>query len=302
MQRFIHSLSHSLFDFDSSNTLGRRLHIRLIEAALMSFMIWFVWDWGFYVQRNITEVLLPLGFAQYIDISFLFEHYMAWGNAALITVLAGVGFVRLWNPAYMIALVLFHLQYTARYSLGEISHGSNLVGMGVLAFALAVLFFSDEVHRRRFAMGFQYFFIGLGYTSAAFCKLIGTGITWPHGIHMKMWINERIVDTVSKFGAFEPNLLQEMILAEYHWGTAVLVFGLLAELLSFLIWWPQFRKPVLFLVFTMHIGILITMNIFFWASTYLLILLVLPLDRIIDAAWDGQSLHWPSWNALRRTA
>lgn len=282
MKRFVNTLSHELFD--RPDTRGDRLYVRIVEFVLIAFTLRFCWEWGFYIQRNITDVLLPLGIAQYIDVSFMFEHYVAVGNAALVTLFLGLGFFRWWRPAYAIAIALFHLQYVARYCLGEISHGSNLVGMGILGLALAALLFSSERARQRFTMGFLFFFIGLGYTSAAVCKLIGTGITWPHGQHMLLWIAERKVDTISKLGAFDPNWLQNLILSDYHWGTAVLIFGLVAEACSFLMWWRRFRYPVILLVLSMHIGILITMNIFFWASTYLFVLLALPWPRLIDAA------------------
>ena len=292
MQRFLDTLSRELFTDDEAGTRGYRLYVRAVELFLVAYMIYFCWDWGLYIQRNITEVLLPLGIAQYLDVSFLFDHYLAVGNAALVTLFGGLGFFRVGRFSYAAAIGLFHLQYTARYSLGEISHGSNLVGMGVLALALTSIYFSDETRRQRFTMGFLYFFIGLGYTSAAACKLIGTGITWPDGHHLLLWIAERKVDTLSKFGAFDPNLLQELILSNYHWGTAVLTFGFVSEAVSFLMWWRRFRYPIVLLVISMHIGILITMNIFFAASTYLLILLALPwpwlLNRLIER------MGWPA--------
>ena len=147
-------------------------------------------------------------------------------------------------------------------------------------------------------MGFLYFFIGLGYTSAAVCKLIGTGITWPDGRHLLLWIAERKVDTISKLGGFDPNLLQELVLADYHWGTVILTFGLVTELLAFLMWWRRFRYPVVLLVVSMHLGILVTMNIFFAASTYLLLLLGLPWDRLIDRGLA--KMEASRWTPLRR--
>lgn len=302
MQRFIDTLSRELFAFDRPETRGHRWHVHVVELFLVVFAAWFCWDWGFYIQRNITEVLLPLGIAQYIDVSFLFDHSLAVVNAALVTVFGALGFFRVWRPAYAVVFALFHLQYTARYSLGEISHGSNLVGMGILGLALTVLFFSKESNRRRFTMGFLYFFVGLGYTSAAVCKLVATGITWPHGHHMLLWIAERKVDVLSKFGAFDPNLLQEMILANYHWGTVVLAFGLVAEGLSVLMWWRRFRYYIVMMVVSMHFGILITMNIFFGASTYLLILLGLPWPAIINTTYGWTAAgSFSTSGELRRT-
>ena len=282
MSQYIASLSRELFHFNRDETVGERVYFRVVELFLIYYTLQFCWEWGLYIQRNITEVMLPLGIAQYIDISFMFDQNVALVNAGLVTVLLVLGFFRLWSPAYFTALVLFHLQYVSRYCLGEISHGSNLVGMGVLILGIAHLSFSSQSHRRRFTFGSLYFFIGLGYTSAAVCKLIGTGITWPNGRHLLMWIMERKVDTISKIGAFDPNLLQELVMQNYHWGTLFLLFGLMAEGLSFLMWFRRYRYYIVMLVVGMHFGIVLTMNIFFEASTYFLILLALPWGRIID--------------------
>ncbi len=282
MRRFIQTLSHELFAFDRTETRGDRIYFRMLELFIVAYAVWYCWDWGVYMQANITSVLLPLGLAQYIDISFMFDHYLGPANAALVAVLGLVGFFRLWRPAYLLALLAFHLQYVARYSLGEISHGSNLIGMGVLGLGLALLVFRSEFHRQRFTLGFLYFFIGLGYTSAAFCKMIGTGITWPDGHHLLMWIAERKVDTIAKFGAFEPSILQELVLQDVRFGTLFLLIGLLTEFISFLMWWRKYRYVVVMLVVGMHIGIVLTMNIFFHASTYLLLLLGIPWNRVID--------------------
>lgn len=282
MRGTIRTLSRELFDFDQEETVGQRWHFRLVELFLVVFTMQFCWEWGVYIQQNITEVMLPLGLAQYIDVSFMFDNYVALGNASLVSALLVLGFFRVWGPAYFVALLFFHMQYVARYSLGEISHGSNLVGMGILLLGLAHLFFQSDSARRRFTFGSLYFFIGLGYTSAAVCKLIGTGITWPHGHHLLMWIMERKVDTISKLGAFDPNLLQQLVLQNYHWGTAILLFGLLAEGVSFMMWFRKYRYYIVMLVVSMHIGIAISMNIFFEASTYFLILLGLPWGRIFD--------------------
>lgn len=280
---FSRTLPCQLFGDDASESRGDRLYFRGVELFLVVYIIYFCWTWGLYIQQNISSVLLPLGLAHYIDISFLFDHYLALANAGLVGLLGVLGFLRLWRPAYLLALLCFHLQYVARYCLGVISHGSNLVGMGILGLGLALVAFQSESHRRRFTFGFLYFFIGLGYTSAAICKLVATGITWPDGRHLLLWIAERKVDTISRFGAFEPTFLQEMVLYNYHFGTLVLTFGLLVELFSFLTWWRKSRHVVLALMAVMHIGIVYSMNIFFAASTYFLILLAIPWNRVIDS-------------------
>ena len=282
MSRFIQTLSRELFAFDQTETRGDRIYFRILELFIVAYAVWYCWDWGVYMQENITSVLLPLGLAQYIDVSFMFNHYLGPVNAVFVAVLGLVGFFRLWRPAYLLTLLAFHLQYVARYSLGEISHGSNLIGMGVLGLGLALIIFRSESHRQRFTLGFLYFFIGLGYTSAAFCKMIGTGITWPDGHHLLLWIAERKVDTIAKLGAFEPSILQELVLQDFRFGTLFLLVGLVTESISFLMWWRKYRYVVIMLVVGMHIGIVLTMNIFFHASTYLLLLLGIPWNRVID--------------------
>lgn len=287
--QFLDTLGRHLFGADGPETRGDRLYFRIVEFFILGYAVWFCWDWGLYIQQNISSVLLPLGFANYVDVSFLFGHNVALLNTGLVALLGGLGFFRLWRPAYLLALVAFHFQYVARYSLGEISHGSNLIGMGVLGLGVALVAFRSESVRRRFTFGFLYFFIGLGYTSAAVCKLIGTGIMWPDGRHLLMWIAERRVDTLSKFGAFEPNVLQEWVLTDYRVGTAILLFGLFTEAVSFLMWWRPYRYPVVLLVVGMHFGIYATMNIFFAASTYFLILLSLPWNRVFDALLEADA-------------
>lgn len=280
--KFLRRLTRDLFDFERPGTTGEHLHFRLLEFVLAGAAGHLCWTWGWYIQQNVSEPLLRLGFAQYLDVSFMFDHYIAVGNALLIIGLLALGFFRAWRPAYLAALLLFHLQYVSRYILGEISHGSNLVGMGVLGLGLAHLWFSEERLRRRFTFGFLYFFIGLGYTSAGFCKLIGTGITWANGHHLWMWIAERKVDVMSEVGAFEPNLLQEIILSDVTVATLVLSFGHLVELAGVLAWWRRVRYPVMLLLVSMHIGIILSMNIVFFWTTTLLCLLALPWGTFYD--------------------
>lgn len=282
LQRF----ARGLFNFERPVSPGESLHIRIVELAIVAFAAHLCWKWGLYIQKNISEPLLELGLAQYLDVSFMFDHYVAVGNALVIIGMLILGFLRAWRPAYLVALGLFHLQYVSRYILGEISHGSNFVGMGLLGLGLAQLAFSSEHLRQRFAVGFLYFFIGLGYTSAAMCKFIGTGLTWAQGQHLWMWIAEREVDVLSKMGAFEPNMLQELILSDVTWATLVLAFGHLAELSAFLVWGRRFRYPVMLILLCMHIGIVFSMNIIFWWTTALIALLCLPwglfLDRLVS--------------------
>lgn len=274
-------LLHQLFDVDREETAGEILFFRAFELSVLYWIVQFAWSWGLYIQR-IGDVVLPLGIAQYVDVSFMFNHQVSLVTALLITVAAGLGFTRLWRYGYLAALLLLHLQYVARYCLGEISHGSNLIGVTLVGLSLGAVAFQDPRLVRRFVLGFCYFFFGLGYTSAAFCKLIATGPTWVDGRHLWMWIGERTVDTFSISGVIDHNLLQLWAL-DAHWlATMILAFGLLAEFFGFLIWFKRPRHVVLTLLLGMHLGILVSMKINFPANTHLLVLLAVPWPLLID--------------------
>ena len=277
MTRF---LQH-LFDFESPETSGHRLFFRLFEVFVVFYVVSFSWEWGSYIQR-IDSVLLPLGIANYLDVSFMFQDGISLMNAALITGLAAAALIFRSRYAYIAMLLLFHLQYVSRYSLGEISHGSNLIGMSLLVLALGGLFFSRSYEQRRFVLGGMYFFLGLGYTSAGISKLIGTGLDWPRGEHLVLWIAERQVDTISKFGVGDLNGLQNLIVESTGIGTIVLAFGLVAELLGFMMWWPRYRPYILVVLIGMHLGVASSMNILFDVFIYQLLLFVIPWATLYD--------------------
>jgi hypothetical protein len=285
------TLLRNLFDFEREDTFGERLFFRIFEAIVLYFILTFAWEWGFYILK-IGDVVLPLGIANHLDVSFMFGHKLSLLNAAAITGMMAMGFFRLWRFGYLAALLLLHLQYAARYSLGEISHGSNVMGMALLAMALGAVFFAGRRHARRFTFGFLYFFLGLGYVLAAGSKLIGTGPGWVDGRHLWMWIAERTVDTFSLTGVVEHNWFQLLVLDFFSVATMILTFGLLTEFFAFLMWFRRTRPWIMTLLIMMHLGVLLTMKINFPANTVLLILLAYPwglwLDRgraLLDASF-----------------
>lgn len=282
MNRMIETLSHELFDTGRKQTAGDVLFFKLFELFVAASTVHMVWDWGFYILR-ISDIVLPLGIAQYIDVSFMFGNGLSLVNAGVITLLILAGFMRLNRFAYLIAFLLFHLQFAARYSLGEIPHSSNVVGMTVLGLALAMVLFEDPGHRWRFTLGYTYFFVGLGYTLAAVCKLVGTGPLWPAGRHMWLWIHEKAVDAMGYTGLLEYSPFQRLVLASSVLATALLTFGLLSELFAWLMWWRRFRMPVVLAVLALHVGIYLVMNIMFWHTFFELILLAFPWARWLDA-------------------
>lgn len=278
------SLFRNLFDFERPETSGERLFFKLFEAFVVGGSLYLAWSWAMYIQR-ISDVVLPLGIAQYIDISFLFGTYPPLINAALMTVLLLLGFFRKGERyAYMAGFLLLHFQYAARYSLGEIPHSSNVLGMTLLLLALAMIAFTEPRLRRRFTLGTTYFFVGLGYTLAGISKLIGTGFHWSDGRHLWMWINEKAIDSYAKTGILAFNFVQEMALANTFIATALLTFGLVTELLAVLMWWKKFRYPVIWAVLVLHVGIFLSMNIIFKLSMIELTLLGFPWAVWLDAA------------------
>lgn len=283
------SLLKNLFDFDAEESRGDLLFFRIFELFIAAGTLKLAWDWGLYTLR-ISDVVLPLGIARYVDVGFMFDSPLPLINAAIISALTIAGFFRIGRIAYMGAFALMLLQYAARYSLGEIPHSSNMLGMTLLGLALAMLIFRDDGHRRRFTLGFTYFYIGLGYSLAGVSKLVGTGLTWSDGRHMWMWINEKSIDSFAKTGILEFNVFQEFLLSEIWISTVFLTASLLAELAAFLVWWKRFRRPVLAAIIMLHVGIYLVMGIFFTLAFWELMLLLLPLPAWLNAL--SERLSW----------
>jgi hypothetical protein len=278
------NLWDNLFAPDRAETLGDRLFFRLFELFVVGGTIYLAWYWGQYIPR-ISDIVLPLGIAQYVDPSFMYGTSLPYVNVGLITALVVLGYLRVSRYAYIAAFLLLHVQFAARYVLGEIPHSSNVLGMTLLGLALATLLFREASARRRFTFGFTYFFVGLGYTLAAFCKLIGTGPSWIDGRHLWMWIHEKSIDAFALTGELQFNLLQELALSNEWLATTMLTFSLMGELGAVLMWWRPLRTPAVLVVIGLHLGIYWIMNIMFYLTFYELLLLALPwavwLNRLL---------------------
>lgn len=266
-------LSH-LFGFDTPETQGERYFAYVFEGFVAVCTLKYAWGWAVYVQK-LSDVVLPLGVAQYVDISLLFGMW-GYGAAALLTVCVLLGFSRSWRYGYVAALLLLHLLFAARYSQGEIPHSSNVLGMTLMGFGLGLAAFDLERLRRRFAIGFAYFFVGFGYSISFFCKMIGTGPHWVDGRHLQLWMHEKSVDMFARTGTFDFTLVQSLALDHYWIATAFLTIGAVTELLAFSMWWPRFRIPAVLGVLGLHAGIYASMRIVFTITTLELILLALP--------------------------
>ncbi len=281
--RWVENIGNQLFEPDRKQTPGELIFFKLFELFVIYYTIRFAWEWGLYTEFRNTEVVLSLGAAIYFDISFFFENYIAIGNALLITILSFTCYFR-WGAKwlYMVLMVLLHLQYVARFSQGEIPHSQNLIGMSVLCFAIGAWFFPGKKQMPRFVMGSIIFFIGLGYTSAFFSKLIGTGINWYDGRHLWLWISEKSIDILSREGMYSPNFLQQLALNSTAIASLILLIGWFTELIGFTMWWKKLRPCTTTLLIGMHFGITLTMNIRFDAFVIQLFLVGFPWYILID--------------------
>jgi len=276
-------LADQLFEPGRDQTAGEVIFFKLFELFVLYYTIRFAWDWGIYTETRNNEVVLSLGMAKYIDISIFFGSYLAIINAVFITILGVASYFRIgFKWQYMVVMVLLHLQYVARFSQGEIPHSQNLIGMSVLCFAIGAIFFPDKKQMPRFVIGAIVFFIGLGYTSAFFAKIIGTGINWYDGRHLWLWIGEKSIDILSREGVYSPNFLQSMALKSTAVASLILLIGWFTELIGFTMWFKKIRPFTTLMLIGMHMGITMTMNIRFDAFVIELILIGFPWYLLID--------------------
>jgi len=274
-------LSENLFGFDLPDSTGQRIFRKVFELFLVIATCQLVWEWGNYTLR-ISDVVLPLGLARYLDISFMHGNTLPLWNAGLISILMVWAFFGRNRWLYAVAFGLMLFQYAARFSLGEIPHSANLVGMGVLGYALGRMFYAEQVDGSRFAIGFSYLSVGLSYTFAAWSKLIGTGLFWSDGRHLWMWINEKAVDEIARSGFVELNFIQEIALSSQTVATLFLLFGMITEFFAFLFCFKRLRLPVGVAILMLHIGIWLTMDIMFTLSVWEVTILTLPWAFWID--------------------
>lgn len=276
------SLLQNLFEFKESDSLGVKLYLRLFELFSVIYTLIYAWEWGFYILR-ISDVVLPLGLANYIDVELFFGNNLPLISAGLMTVMATSAFFsKKYKWLYIIVFLLLHLQYVTRFSLGEIPHSSNLIGFSMLGLGLAFCFIRDKWRALSFAYGFLVFFIGLSYTSASISKLVASGITWVDGNHLWLWIAEKSTDVLSAEGTFALSWVQELALQSRFIATIILSIGLLTELCSFLFWWKKLRPIITLVLIGMHIGIYYSMNIWFMSYLIELSLIGFPWYKLFN--------------------
>ena len=64
------NLWDNIFGFDRPDSRGQRIFRRVFEVFIGAACIWLAWYWGEYTLR-IGDIVLELGLARYIDISFM---------------------------------------------------------------------------------------------------------------------------------------------------------------------------------------------------------------------------------------
>lgn len=259
---------------------AHKIYLKIFELFVVYEVIMLAWEWGLYTLK-ITDVVLPLGIATVIDISFMHGNYLPIVNAVLISLILVLSFFRIGSKwQYALAFVLLHFQYVARFSIGEIPHSANLVGMALFSFALGIPLFKEALDRYKFIIGFTIFYIGLGYFSASMSKLIGTGPNWIDGRHLWLWIAEKGTDILSREGSFDYNFVQKLALNYIPAATAMLFVGIATEFIGIFVWFKKLRPYVIFAIIGMHVGVMLSMNIRFDSFIIELLILALPYPEI----------------------
>lgn len=283
LRSWLDRLAGELFPFDQPSTRAELWAFRAIELLICWLTVYTVWRWVPGIE-NIETVVLPLGIAKYVDITVLFRPGTARVVAALLTLMLVGGFVARLRYTYLVALLLFHVMYVARYSLGEISHGSHFPGIAVLALGLGTALFRENEHAlHRFVIGFTCFFFGIGYMSAGVCKLVATGIDWPSADHMYLWLDERRIDMLSTHGEFHENAVRRFLKQHHLLGTLTLASGLASELSALLLWFRRTRPYSALALILMHLGIEVTLDVYFGHNIYLLAAVGFP--------WRSEEAH-----------
>ncbi len=289
-------LLQNLFEFKRPDSIGVKLYLKIFELFTAIYTLIYAWQWGYEILR-ISDVVLPLGLANYINVEIFFGNSLPLIIAGIMTLLVIVAFFfRRFKWLYLIVFFLLHIQYVTRFSLGEIPHSSNLVGFSVLGLGLAFCFIKDKWKALAFAYGFLIFFTGLGYTSAAFSKLIATGITWVDGYHLWLWVAEKSTDVLSAEGIYAINWLQQMALQSRFVATVILSVGLLTEFFAFLLWWKKLRPFVTLMLIGMHLGIYYSMNI--WFMSYMVELTIIGFPWYTLFNYLNERYEWENKQLL----
>jgi len=270
------------FGFEAAESWGERATYHVLELFLLQYAVRWAWDWAA-VIGTLTRIVEPRGLARDIDLGGLVGGASALVIAALISACAlALACGRSRAVAASSLVVLLHVQYVLRHSLGKVTHGSQFVGVGLVMLAVSALAMPSSRSRRRLALVGTRLFIGAGYVCAGLMKLASTGPSWVDGRHLALWISETGIDWLSRAGHIELNALQRSCLDHPALATALLGLGLFAELSGFLLWFRATRAGAAVALIGLHLGIWATLGIRFDSFIGLLVIIGLPLPWFFD--------------------
>ena len=271
-----------LFDPEEVESAGQRFQFLLLEILVAVRAQYELWTWAEIIP-NQPAITVPAAIGHYLDVSFMLRDPLyAQVNALLCGLFMLLGLTRRLRAGYALAFLSLSVQFAARYGLGKVQHGATMLGMAVLALAVAHLAFKREDLRRKAALGLLVTMISVGYIFAGTNKLRATGLRWVRGEHLWLWIRQKQIDTLSAAGHGKLNFLQSITLKSSVFATLQLCFGLLSELAAVILWWRPARRWVMLCLAGMHFGISRVMNIHFTPSILILLCLALPIAEVFD--------------------
>src|SRR5690554_5173866 len=104
--KFLDSLQTGLFEPDREVTPGELLFFKFFELFVLVYTLYFSWKWARYTELRNVEVILPLGFANYIDVSLFFDHGITYYLAGILTVLIVCAYLRLGSKWFYLIVFL----------------------------------------------------------------------------------------------------------------------------------------------------------------------------------------------------
>ena len=116
--KFLSSLKSGLFEPERKVTPGELVFFKFFEFFVLLYTIWFSWKWARYIFHRNTEVVLPLGYANYLDVSLFFGNHLPFYMAGILTVLLLCAYFRIgarWF--YMVAFFLLHQRVNPKNSV-----------------------------------------------------------------------------------------------------------------------------------------------------------------------------------------
>ena len=270
-----------LFQFNIEETKGEIIKFKVFEFVVIIQSLNNLWYWNAII-RTYSSMPYPSGIGIHVDLSFLLNYELALLISAVIALAFLMGFYQKGKYWYLVALIGMHLIYSARYSQGKVSHGSNLAGLALLALAAASIIFKERKDIRKAAMGLALFFVGFGYMFSAFSKLGASGANWVHGDHLISWIHQRSIDKISQRGEYELNFIQHLVINNVKLATLMLCIGLLTELSGFLYWFKKYRPIIATVTILMHLGVVYSLDIRFTSYIVIICTIAYPYEKVLD--------------------